>query len=137
MQVHQMNNKLAILLNGISQLEYDRDKPLPEMQRQYLDKMDERMDAGITLGDRHIDKPDRFERAQFVAVYLVDAIKAQNEQMAAAMCSYLADRVPDLMQVKADEHDEDLSVEFVFDQPHANQVEVKFFDNPPGKPKAH
>ena len=132
-----MNNILAIVLNGVSQLEYDRDKPLPEMQRQYLEKMDEQMNGGITLGERRVDKPDQLERAQFVAVYLVDAIKSENEQMAAAMCTYLANRIPDLKQVKVDEHDGDLSIEFVFDQPHADQVEVKFFDKLPGISKPH
>jgi hypothetical protein len=132
-----MNSKLAILLNGVSQLEYDRDKPLPEMQRQYLEEMDERMNGGITLGERHVDQPDQLERAQFVAVYLIDAIKSENEQMAAAMCTYLANRIPDLKQVKVDDHEDDLSIEFVFDQPHTNQVEVKFFDSVPGKKKAH
>ena len=42
-----MNNIMAVFLNGIAQLEYDRDKLLPDHQAAYLDKMDARMDAGI------------------------------------------------------------------------------------------
>ena len=35
-----MSDQLVILLNGESQLQYDRGKPLIGRQRQFLDKMD-------------------------------------------------------------------------------------------------
>ena len=45
-----MKTIFAVLLNGIAQIEYDRNKPLPDYQAAYLDKMDKKMDAGILIG---------------------------------------------------------------------------------------
>ena len=35
-----MDNIMAVTLNGVAQLEYNRDKALPPQQELYLDKMD-------------------------------------------------------------------------------------------------
>ena len=57
-----MSNIMAVLLNGVAQLEYDRDKLLPDHQAAYLDKMDTRMDAGILIGNETIKNPDQDQR---------------------------------------------------------------------------
>lgn len=123
-----MSNMMAVLFNGIAQLEYDRDKALPEQQRQYLDKMDEKMATGITLGDRAIADPDVNQRAQFVAQNLAQAIKDDNESMAAAMTSWLASHLPELKQVKMEEAEgkAGISIELVFDEEYGSQVAVQF-----------
>lgn len=121
-----MSNIMAVLFNGIAQMEYDRDKALPEQQRQYLEKMDEKMDAGITLGDQAIADPDVNQRAQFVAQSLAQAIKDDKESMAAALTSWLASRMPELKQVKMEEAEAGISIELVFDEEYGNQVAVQF-----------
>lgn len=52
-----MDDMLAVVVNGELVLQYDRAKPLPGRQRDYLDGMDERMDRGIELNDVRIDAP--------------------------------------------------------------------------------
>ncbi|HEB55196.1 MAG TPA: hypothetical protein ENI98_02595 [Gammaproteobacteria bacterium] len=121
-----MSNIMAVLLNGIAQLEYDRDKALPEQQRRYLDKMDEKMATGITLGEQAIAEPDINQRAQFVAQNLAQAIKDDNESMAAALTSWLASRLPELKQVKMNEAEDGISIELVFDEEYGSQVAVQF-----------
>ena len=121
-----MNDVMAVLLNGIAQLEYDRRKTLPDHQALYLDKMDEKMDQGINVGDRIIDSPDLQQRAQFIAANLEHAIKDNQEAMAASLCSYLAMRLPDLKQVKIDEQPDGVSIELVFDEAYQKQVPVQF-----------
>ena len=117
---------LAVLLNGIAQLEYDRDKPLPPHQAAYLDKMDTRMDAGILADDTTIEHPDIHQRAQFIAANLVDAMKSNNEEMTAAMCTWLANRLPDLKQVKIVEDGDRVSIDLVFDEEYGKQTAVSF-----------
>lgn len=113
---------MAVLWNGIAQLEYDRDKPLPDYQGAYLDKMDRRMEAGIDINGQVLERPDLGQRAQFVAANLAHAIKSDDEAMAAAMCTWLASRMTDLRQVKITETEErDLSIELVFDEPYVKQ----------------
>ena len=99
-----MQNIMAVILNGIAQLEYDRDRLLPDHQAAYLDTMDEKMKNGILIGEETVTDPDLTQRTQFAAGKLAHALKSGDESMAAAMCSYLAIRLPELKQVKIEEH---------------------------------
>ena len=124
-----MSNKLIILLNGQSVIEYDRSVRLPGHQRQYLDKMDQDMDGGIEMNGQRVDVPDLQQRSQYIAMHLVQAILNDNEAMIAAMCAYLANRMPDLKQVKAEEQGENISIDLVINEQDNNQVAVQFDPN--------
>ncbi len=121
-----MSNMLAILLNGIAQLEYDRGKILPDHQELYLDKMDTKMDEGIMIDDSLVTNPDKSQRLQFVASNLAHAILTDNETMAAAMCTYLAVREPELKQVKINNQGEGINIEMDFDEQYHGQTVVQF-----------
>jgi hypothetical protein len=136
-----MNNILAILLNGVAQLEYNREQPLPPHQELYLEKMDTQMDEGIQVGETMISSPDQNQRVQFVAGNLADAILNDQESAAAALCSYLAKTLPDLKQIKITQSssegaptvakntvdtNNEISIELVFDEHYQQQVPVKF-----------
>jgi len=121
-----MSHIVAVLLNGLAQLEYDREKPLPDYQALYLDRMDARMDEGIRIGEESIVNPDRSQRAQFIAANLLHAIRNNDEPLAAAMCSYLAVRLPELKQIRIEENRQDVSIELVFDEDYRKQVAVPF-----------
>lgn len=131
-----MDTIMAITLNGVAQLEYDRSKSLPAQQALYLDKMDKKMDEGIFVGDTTITHPELDQRAQFVAGNLANAILGDDEAMCSALTAYLAMRLPDLKQVKittsndankpSDQAASEISIELVFDEVYQKQVEVKF-----------
>ncbi len=121
-----MSNIMAVKLNGIAELEYDRDKPLPDYQGAYLDKMDTKMNEGILLGEEFVAEPDAGQRAQFAAANLLHALKTSDEPRAAAMCTYLAVRMPDLKQIVIEERDDGVAIEFVFDEDYRPQVAVDF-----------
>ena len=122
-----MSDLMAVLLNGIAQLEYDRNKPLSEYQLTYLDKIDSKMTTGLEIGEEIIEDPDENQRAQFVAANLYHAIKSKDEAMCSALCSYLATRLPELKQVRLDDKDGDVTIELVFDQAYGKQVPVSFY----------
>jgi hypothetical protein len=46
--------------------------------------------------------------------------------VAAAMCSYLAIRLPELKQIKIKDEEGEISIEFIFDEPYRKQVAVEF-----------
>ena len=121
-----MSNLMAVFLNGIAQLEYDRNKLLPDHQAAYLDKMDTRMDAGILVDGEMVRNPDQNQRTQFAAANLVSALKMEDEAVAAAMCSYLAIRLPELKQVKIEDKEGEVSIELIFDEEYRKQVAVDF-----------
>ncbi|KAG1682841.1 hypothetical protein GQR58_010630 [Nymphon striatum] len=120
------DNKLYVIFNGNPVLEFDRTKPVPGKQRQYLDNMDTRMNTGIQLGNDFIEVPNVLQRSQFVANSLVNALLKENDTLAVAMCTYLAKRMPDLQQIQCkSEEDQNereatdspkLSIEFVYDR---------------------
>ena len=95
-----MSKILAVLVDGQVQLEFDHAKPIPQQQLDYLDNMDARMDPGISLEGEQIAEPDIEERVKFVAQNLATALLEDNDQMAAAMCTWLGVRRPELQQVK-------------------------------------
>ena len=121
-----MSNMMAVFLNGIAQLEYDRDKLMPDHQAAYLDKMDTKMDAGIFLDGETIANPDLNQRTRFAAANLAAALKNNDESVAAAMCSYMAIRMPELKQVKIEDDDGEISIELIFDKEYRKQVAVDF-----------
>ena len=121
-----MSNLMAVILNGVAQLEYDRNRSLPPQQELYLDKMDQKMDEGIQVGVDFISAPDLNQRAQFVAANLAHAILSDQEATAAALCSYLANRLPELQQVKIDNSEGDIAIELVFDEEYQKQIPVQF-----------
>jgi len=100
--------------------------PCLDYQAVYLDRMDTRMDAGIRIGEASIVNPDRNQRAQFIAANLLHAIKNNDEPLAAALCSYLAVRLPELKQVRIEEDQQDVSIELIFDEDYRKQVAVPF-----------
>jgi hypothetical protein len=129
--MNDANNKqpeagLTILVNGAPHLEYDRDKALPEHQLAYLDRMDEHMNRGIELGGAQVDNPDVLQRAQFVAIQVIEGLQDGNEPVVAASCAYLASRMPDLTQVRAQLVEQGYSVELVFGEPYVKEVAVQF-----------
>ena len=73
-----MSNLLAVLLNGIAQLEYDRNKALPAHQAVYLEKMDAKMDAGIRLGNNTVENQDINHLDQFIDANLLNAMRAKD-----------------------------------------------------------
>jgi hypothetical protein len=121
-----MSKIMAVLLNGIAQLEYDREKLLPAHQAAYLDRMDTRMDSGILIGEELVKNPDLDQRTRFAAANLAHAIQTDDESVAAAMCSYLAIRLPELKQVRIEEAQGGISIELVFDDEYRKQVAVEF-----------
>ena len=119
-----MSDIMAIMLNGIAQIEYNRTRILPKDQKAYLEKMDGRMDDGIQTGGEFIAKPDLKQKAQFVASSLYHEMKSDNEGMSAALTTWLATRLPDLDQVQMNEKEGTASIELIFDKEYKNQVTV-------------
>jgi hypothetical protein len=56
----------------------------------------------------------------------VHALNSGDDALAAATCSYLATRLPDLKQVKAVMRDAEVTVNLVFDEPYVPQAVVRF-----------
>jgi len=122
-----MSNKMAVVINGEVILEYDRSVALTEQQHLSLEKIDHKMDGGITLAGEHINSPDKNQRLQFISLNLVQAlVNDGNEALIAASSSYLAENLPDLKQVKADNSKGQWLIDLVFDKEYQNQVKVSF-----------
>lgn len=121
-----MSSMMAVLLNGLAQIEYDRTKPLPDYQGAYLDKMDRKMESeGIDIDGERILAPALEQKAQFVAANLAQAILSDEEAQAAAMATWLAERLPELKQVKLREEEGGFAIELNFDEVYIRQHPVQ------------
>lgn len=110
-----MTNIFVLTINDEKIIEYDRQQRLPGKQREFLEKMDLDMDAGVNIGDTTVHEPDQLCRVQYVTMHLIRAIDTNDEHMKSAMCAYLATRSPDLNKIIVKQQGEDVEVEFVFD----------------------
>jgi hypothetical protein len=118
---------MAVLLNGIAQLEFDRTKSLSDYQETYLNSMDEKMDnEGIEIDGEKIDNPDMNQKIQFITANLLSAMKSDNEGLTSALCTYIATRLPDLKQIKIDDRKGDVTIDLVFDEDYKGQAQVSF-----------
>ena len=106
---------LSVYINGKKALDYDKNQREPGRQRRFLDGMDLDMDEGIELNGEMIDSPDKSQRSNYVAMSLLYGIENENEGMISATCGYLANRLPELKQVQATEEQEDVTLNFIFD----------------------
>lgn len=127
------NNTLHVLLNKQLVLEFDRNKPTPEIQLEYLNNMDARLDAGIQVGNKTIVPKNQLEKAQYVANNMVNSLLKDDFNQAIAMCTYLGNRLKDLKQVVCvgKEDDSGMQIEFVYDrnlQQQQQEQTIKFFD---------
>lgn len=117
---------MAVLLNGVAQVEYDRGKPLPDYQGAYLDKMDHKMETeGVDIDGQRVQAPALAQKAQFVAANLASAILANNEAQVAAMTTWLAVRLPELKQVKLREEEGGFAIELDFEEAYIKQHPVQ------------
>lgn len=123
-----MSRIMAVLLDNIAQIEFDRSKQMPDYQGAYLEKMDQRMDAeGIDLDGERVPAPSEAQKAQFIAANLASAIVSDNEAQAAAFTTYLAVRLPELKQVKIRrEGDDGFAIELDFEKDYVKQQPVQF-----------
>ncbi len=123
-----MSHFMAVLINGVAQLEYDRNKPLTDYQATYLDKMDQQMaEEGVIIDGVNIPNPELNQKIQFVSANLLEAMRSDNEGLTSALCSYLATRLPDLKQVKiTDDAEGGVCIDMVFDEDYGKQAFVNF-----------
>ena len=122
-----MTRLMAVLLNGVAQLEYDRTKQLTDYQSTYIHNMDKKMDEeGIEIAGELITNPDENQKGQFVVANLLFAMRADNASLTSALCTYLAHNMPELKQLKIDEKDGEVTIDFVFDDDYKAQTAVEF-----------
>lgn len=130
-----MDNNFAVVVNGELIVQYDRAKPLPGQQRAYLDMLDERMDRGFELNETRIDAPDVAQRAQLITLHLIDALKKNEDSLISALCAWLANRLPDLKQLKVDGEGTEVSIDLVFDKAYVKTEPLRFM--PPVSKQKH
>jgi hypothetical protein len=92
---------VTIMVNEQAVMQYDRNKAPSKEQFDYIDSMDKQMDEGVELGGTLHKKPDPIVKSQFVAQHLLMALAAKNYSLAAAMCTWLSERLPELIRVQA------------------------------------
>ena len=111
-----MTNQLSIYINENKVFVYDKNTRLPGKQRKFLDGMDLDMDTGIKLNNEMIGSPNKMQRANYVVMSLLYGIETKSEELVAATCSYLANRLPELKQINAIEKGDEVTLNLIFNE---------------------
>ena len=106
-------NFLSFSINDQVIFEYDRATEHDDKQLAFLDKMDSDMDRGIKIAGELITKPDNKQKATFVVMNLLSAMKQDDDIKIAVYCAYLCRRLPHVVEVHARDSDNGIDVEFV------------------------
>ena len=106
-------NKLIIFVNNENVFEFDKNSTLEGQQLAFLDKMDSDMKEGIKLSGELFRGPDSHQRSTFVAMNLIKALQQNNQAAIFASCAYLINRHADVLEVHANDHDNNISIEFI------------------------
>lgn len=109
-------NKLIIFINNEPVYEYDRQISIDQTRLEFLDNMDRDMQRGFKIRGELIANPDSLQRATFVAMNLIKALQQDNEAIIFASCAYLANRLPGLVEVHANDGDGAVNIEFIEEQ---------------------
>ena len=111
-----MPSVLSIYVNGNKVLDYENNYREPGLLLRRLDEMDIDMNEGIEINGEMIDSPNKQQRAHYITLSLLYSIENANEGMISATCSYLANRLPELKQIRATEADQEVTLDFIFDE---------------------
>ena len=102
---------------------HNRSVALPDQQAKYLNNLDAKFERGIELHGEKLDNPSLEQRAQFMALSMMEGIMYQEDAKAAASLAWLATRMPELKQVVAHVTEQGTRFELVFDREyHPHQV---------------
>jgi hypothetical protein len=104
---------LTVYTNDEIAYEYDKEASIDEQKLAFLDKMDGDMDRGIKIQGELIPDPDKKQRATFVAMNLLKALKQGNNAVISASCAYLVNRLPALTEVHAKDQGNTVVIELV------------------------
>ena len=121
---------MIVQVDGKVVLEYDRRTPLNKRQQEDLSRIDTKLSQN-TEADEHSDsQPNPLKFTEVVSCALVKALQTGNDQVTAASCAWLANRIPELRQVKAKiESTEQISIELVFNRDYQPEQTIRFVPN--------
>ena len=106
-------NNLDIFVNKEMVFQFDRNFFIDDDKLAFLDRMDSDMSRGIKIQGELLTDPDQHQRATFVCMNLIRALKQDNEGIITASCAYLVNRLPKLMEVHVSDHENTVKVDFV------------------------
>ena len=105
--------QLGIFINEENIFDYDKAIELEQNQLSFFDKMDSDMNRGVKIQGELINSPDAKQRATFVVMNLLKALRQENEMVISASCAYLSQRMPALTEVHANDDGAGIKVEFL------------------------
>ena len=106
-------SNLSVFINDQLVFEYDRSTKLDDKQLAFLDKMDSDMARGFRISGELITKPGSKQKATFVAMNLLKALKQDDDAKIAVSCAYLNSRLPHTKEMHARDQGDRINIEFI------------------------
>ncbi len=85
-----------------TQIVYEcNDTRFPARLRRHLDEIETDISEGIQLGDNWVDQPDAFQKQQYIAMVLLNALDKQDTNLVKLLSAYLVSRYTNLGEIRA------------------------------------
>lgn len=111
----QQDNKVQVVINKKTILEYDRSKTTGQEQLAFFERMNHGIkENGIDFAGQHYDKPDINIQAQAVAQDMIMQLINKEYEKASAMFAWLGHHLPSLRTVMATVSPQEAHVEMKF-----------------------
>ena len=95
-----MSNSFIVSLNNQTVYEFNETRH-PARLRRHLEEIDENLNQGIQLGDQWLDKPDAFQKQQYIAMVLLNALDQNNSDLVSLMSAFLSNKYSQLKEIRA------------------------------------
>ena len=105
--------QVSVFVNDEKVFDYDKETTFEENQLKYLDTMDGDMHKGIKIQGELITEPDSRQRATFIVMNLIKALRQDNQAVLSVSCAYLNNRIPDLSEVHVNDIKAGIHIEYI------------------------
>ena len=95
-----MSNGFIVTLNNQTIYEFNETRH-PARLRRHLEEIDEELNQGIKLGEQWFDKPDSFQKQQYVAMVLLNALDHNKTDLVSLMAAFLSVNFCKLKEIRA------------------------------------
>lgn len=109
-----MQPQLKVVVDEKAVMFYDKNTRHPARLRRFFDEMDQDMEQGISLGSEEIASPKMSDKITYVAIQLVRAVDAHNNNMIEITAGWLVQRAPELDEVKVTLENDNFSMQLVY-----------------------
>lgn len=107
-----MSQGFKLTVNNQTVYEFNETRS-PARLRRHLDEIDSMLDNGFELAGENIDTPTDFQRKQYIAIHLFNAIDRHDENLVRVMSAYFGSRFTEVNEIRITQSGEEFNLQII------------------------